>query len=187
MVEAAQALQFQANPPRCLWNFVSKHLINFRNKIQQYVLTLSARTKFEPKAVEGMCLKTIEHGLYKVVLNREDVDGESSYNIIVSKLITFDESRFLGEKDFEVIMDGEVRSDKDYCDTEMSVAMNQELVTDNCVNAEDVYSNCLDCEYAVFNPESDCEAYNLNATHLSGDIVKDNAEGNNENSHDPKL
>lgn len=138
IVEAALALLIQANLSRCLWSFAVKHVAYVRNRVPHstigttpfsvltgtkpslknvrvfgctaYVLRLPQKAEFESRAVEGVYLETLKHGVYRVLITDED----DIPRIIESRHVTFDESKFLGSNMLEQYMDDEVPSDDDY-------------------------------------------------------------------------
>lgn len=57
-----------------------------------YVLRLPRGTKFESRAFEAIYLKTMDHGVYKLLVTGKDVIPR----VIVSRNIIFDESKVLG-------------------------------------------------------------------------------------------
>lgn len=73
-----------------------------------YVLRLSRRPKFDYRAIEGVYLKIIELGIYRVLIT--DDDGVT--NMLESPHMTFDESRFLGATYLTHYAADEVCSDK---------------------------------------------------------------------------
>lgn len=132
--EAASSLLIQAKLPGCLCPFALKHVIYVRNRVQHstigttpfsmvkgtpkseththiwmYRKRLPRLSKFEPRAVEGMYLETLEHGVYKVLVS----DNNGVYRIIQSQHVTFDESKFLGAEQLNDIMKDEVSDDDD--------------------------------------------------------------------------
>jgi len=120
MVEAARSLLIQADLPPCLWPFALKHVIHVRNRVPHstiaatpfseltgerpslknvrvfgcaaYVLRLPRGPKFESRALEGVYLETLEHGVYKVLF----MDDDGPPRIMDSRHVTFDESTFPG-------------------------------------------------------------------------------------------
>ena len=99
MVEAALSMLIQANLPSCLWPFALKHGIHVRNRVPHsatgktpylvmtghkpslkhirvfgcaaYVLRQPSGSKFESRAVEGVYLQTLDHGIYKVLITSD--------------------------------------------------------------------------------------------------------------------
>lgn len=87
IIEAARTLLIQANLPKCLWTFAVKHVVKIRNRIRHcytrttpyflftkrkpslknirvfgcaaFVLREPRGSKFEPRAREGVYLKTL--------------------------------------------------------------------------------------------------------------------------------
>lgn len=138
MVEAARSLLIQADLPRCLWPFALKHVIYVRNLVPHsaigttpfsvltdekpslkhvrvfgctaYVLRLPTGPKFESRALEGVYLETLEHGIYKVLVT----DETGIPRIVESRHVTFDESKFLGAPSLVDYMDDEGASDSDF-------------------------------------------------------------------------
>ena len=136
VIEASRSLLIQANLPSSLWPFALKHVVYVRNRIPHsaikstafevvhgtkpslkdirvfgcsaYVLRLPRGSKFEPRAVEGVLLECLPHGIYRVL-----VIQDSSANIIESRHVTFDENRFPGAPDLEHCMSDEADSDSD--------------------------------------------------------------------------
>lgn len=118
MVEAARALLIQADLPTCLWPFALKHAINVRNKVPRattgcspfklltntrpsfkhvrvfgcaaYVLQVPRLSKFEQRAQEGVYIESLDYGVYRILIKQAD----NNYQIIESRHVTFDESKF---------------------------------------------------------------------------------------------
>lgn len=57
-----------------------------------YVLLVPRSSKFESRALEGVDLETLEHGLYRVLIHDEDF----GVRLFESRHVTFEESRFPG-------------------------------------------------------------------------------------------
>lgn len=75
-----------------------------------YVLRQPPGSKFQSRALEGVYLETLEHGIYKVLIT-----GDNGIpRIVESRHVTFDESRFPGAPALEEYMDDESASDDDY-------------------------------------------------------------------------
>ena len=138
MVEGALAMLIQADLPKCLWPFALKHVVYVRNRVLHssvgatpfsvltgeqpslknvrvfgctaYVLRLPRGSKFESRAVEGVYLETLEHGVYKVLIHEDD----GIPRIVESRHVTFDESKFLGASSLEEYMDDEDDSDEEF-------------------------------------------------------------------------
>jgi len=138
MVEAALALLIQADLPRCLWPYALKHVIYVRNRVPHstigvtpysvmtgakpslkhvrvfgctaYVLRLPRGTKFESRALEGVYLETLEHGIYRVLITEDD----GIPRVVESRHVTFDESKFLGCPQLVQYWEDEISSDEDY-------------------------------------------------------------------------
>ena len=135
MVEGSLAMLIQANLPSCLWPFALKHAIYVRNRVPHsatgstpysmfvgkkpslknlrvfgcaaYVLSVPDCAKFESRAIEGVYLESLEHGVYKVLVTDED----GIPKITKSRHVTFDESKFLpGAPKLEDYMENEVES-----------------------------------------------------------------------------
>lgn len=132
LCDAARSILIQANLPACLWPFALKHVIYVRNRVQHstlktspfesitgtrpnlknvrvfgckaYVLRLPKGTKFTSRAIEGIYLETLEHGIYKILVSDND---SSNYRIIESRHVTFNEEEFQGAPGLEEIMDDE--------------------------------------------------------------------------------
>ena len=96
MVEGALSMLIQANLPSCLWPFALKHAIHVRNRVPHsatgktpysmfvgeqpslkhirvfgcaaYVLRQPEGSKFQSRAIEGVYLETLEHGVYRVLV-----------------------------------------------------------------------------------------------------------------------
>jgi len=120
IVESALALLIQAKLPRCLWPFAVKHVTYVKNRVPHsttgstpysvftgnkpslkhvrvfgctaYVLRLPEGTKFEYRALEGVYLETLEHGIYRVLIT----DDDGIPRLVESRHVTFDEFKFLG-------------------------------------------------------------------------------------------
>lgn len=143
MVEAALSMLIQANLPSRLWPFALKHAIHVRNRVPHsttgstpylsmtnntqslkhigvfgctaYVLRQPPRSKLESRAYEGVYLKTMEHGVYEVLI--ENDDGE--LRIAESRHATLDESRFNGASGLEEYTDDGYKSDKTDSESEV--------------------------------------------------------------------
>lgn len=135
MVEGALAMLIQANLPSCLWPFAVKHVIYVRNRVphsatgntpysifvgkdpslkhvrvfgcKAYVLKLPQGSKFEVRAVEGVYLETLDHGVYRILVTDED----EIPSIVESRHVTFDEFKFPGAPGLVDFMEDEVESD----------------------------------------------------------------------------
>ncbi len=59
--------------------------------------------KFEARALEGVMLETLDHGVYKVFVD----DNTGALRILESRHVTFDESRFPGVDDLAHLMSDE--------------------------------------------------------------------------------
>ena len=138
MVEGALSMLIQANLPSCLWPYAVKHTIYVRNRVPHsgigatplesisgiepslknlrvfgctaYVLRLPRGSKFESRAVEGVYLETLDHGVFRVLVTDEDGIPQ----VIESRHVTFDESKFPGCPDLSQYMDDEYKSDHSY-------------------------------------------------------------------------
>lgn len=129
--EGARALLIQANLPHCLWPFALKYVCFVRNRVphgtvgetpysivtgkrpdlknlrvfgcRAYGLRLPRGTKFESRAVEGVYLETIEHGMYRILV----VGDDCVPRIMESRHVTFDESMFPGAPALESYSDSD--------------------------------------------------------------------------------
>jgi len=143
--DASRSMLIQANLPTCLWPFAVKHVVYVRNRVAHsttnqtpyslvtgekpnlknvrvfgcaaFVFKQPEGRKFDPRAIEGVLLEIMDHGVYKVLVKEE----HDLYSIVESKHVTFDESRFPGAPDLEECMDEEVDDDSTWCDTTSSV------------------------------------------------------------------
>ena len=167
MVEAALSMLIQANLPSYLWPFALKHAIHVRNRVPHsatgktpylvmtghkpslkhfrvfgcaaYVLRQPSGSKFESRAVEGVYLETLDHGVYKVLITTDI----GIPRIVESRHVTFDESTFPGAPALEEYMEDESSSDDDYdSDSSHSESGNEESdygdVSDEESNGQEV-------------------------------------------------
>ena len=75
-----------------------------------HVLRQSSGSKFESRAVEGVYLETLHHGIYNDLITTDI----GIPRIVESRHVTFDEYTFPGAPALEEYMDDESSSDDDY-------------------------------------------------------------------------
>lgn len=73
-----------------------------------FLLRLPRKSKFDPRAMEGLYLESLPHVLYKVLIRT----AIKHYAILESPHVTFDEFRFLGALDLEHYMSDELSLDE---------------------------------------------------------------------------
>lgn len=185
MEEAARALLLQANLPECLWPYALKHVIHVRNRVPHsatgltphvlvterkpslknvrvfgcaaYVLKMNPDTKFESRALEGVYLQTLEHGVYDVLVT----DEHEVPRIVKSRHVTFDESVFPGAPYLENYWDDESAGDGNFsCDTDSftkseSSAFAIDDVEDDSVPIEAESSHTPDSVIATSSEDED--------------------------------
>lgn len=194
MVEAALALLIQANLPRCLWPFALKHVVYVRNRVPHssigvtpflvmtgekpslknirvfgctaYVLRLPRGSKFESRALEGVYLETLEHGIYRVLI----IDDDGIPRMVESRHVTFDESKFPGAPELVEYMDDEDASDDKY-----SFKSESESEYESESNEDDEDALSIDDFYDVGDDESEND---------TPDVAEDAPEHNDEDSSD---
>ena len=163
MVEAAVSMLVQANLPSCLWPFAVKHAIYVRNRVphsstaktpysvfvgeapslkylrvfgcKAYILRVPEATKFEPRAVEGVHLETLDHGVYRILV----IDENGIPRITESRHVTFDEFAFPGAHVLEDFMNDECESDDTFessdCDAKSSesseISISETFITED--------------------------------------------------------
>lgn len=77
---------------------------------------MNTRTKFEPFALEGVYLQSLQHGVYEVLV----MDDDDVPRILKSLHVTFDESSFPGAPYPDNYMEHDSASDDDYsCSTNL--------------------------------------------------------------------
>lgn len=80
-----------------------------------YDLRMRRHAKTEPRAFEGIYLETLDHGIYKVLIKRRNVDqGVRNFRIIQFLHVTFGETQFLGAPELEMAMEEGDASNSDY-------------------------------------------------------------------------
>lgn len=132
--DSSRSMLIQGDLPTRLWPFAVKHVVYGRNRVLHsttkktpyslvtggkpslknirvfgcaaYVLKRPEGREFDAKAIEGVLLKRMEHGVYKVLVREE----HDPYCIVESRHVTSDESRFPGGPDLEQFM-GEEEDD----------------------------------------------------------------------------
>ena len=135
MVEGARAMLIQADLPLCLWPYAIKHVMYVRNRVPHtatgatpyslmtgktpslkhvrvfgcaaYVLRLPEGSKLESRALEGVYLETLDHGIFKVLI----IDEDGIPCVKESRHVTFDESKFPGAPCLDEYLDDEAESD----------------------------------------------------------------------------
>ena len=75
-----------------------------------YVLRQPEGSKFESRAIGGVHLETLQHGVYRILVT----DDDGIPRITESRHVTFDESKFPGAPILEEYMDDEADSDDSY-------------------------------------------------------------------------
>ena len=125
----------QADLPTELWPFAMKNVVYIKNRVPHsttgsvpfellrgskasltyakvfgcmaYVLRQPEGRKLEPRASEGVLLEVMDHGIYKVLILRQD----DLCSIVKSRHVTFDETCFPGAADLRHVMDDERSGD----------------------------------------------------------------------------
>lgn len=69
-----------------------------------YVMRPPRPTKLEARGVEGVNLESLDHGVFRVLVNESSDENVYSYNIISSRHVMFDEGRFLGAPGLEHVI-----------------------------------------------------------------------------------
>lgn len=224
LCDAARSLLIQASLPSCLWPFALKHVIYVRNRVQHfatgkspfevvtnrrpnlkhirvfgctaYVLQLPRPSKFSNRAIEGVYLETVEHGIFKVLVMEED----KSYRIIESRHVTFNKNEFLGAPGLEDIMDDEISDDDIELDMgedhnnntfevtqqdDLSISFNTTHKTGNNQPSSSSNENQLveDNPSALSNASSTGDSEEENEGESGGD-KEDNVDSENQNEDD---
>ncbi len=81
-----------------------------------YALRVPPGTKFEARALEGVMLENLDHGVTKVLVD----DNTGASRILESGHVTFEESRFSGFDDLAHNMSDEEMSDDGFSTAESS-------------------------------------------------------------------
>lgn len=91
-----------------------------------HVLKLRLGSKFEPRALQGVYLETLDCSVFTILVT--DDDGIRS--IKDSQHVIFDELKFLEASNVDGYLDPEVQSDIDY-ETAESISESYSVISDN--------------------------------------------------------
>ena len=129
LCNAAGSMLIPADLPTEVWPFAMKNVVYIKNRVPHsttgsvpfellrgnkassryakvfgcmaYVLRQPEGGKLEPRAIEGVLLEVMDHGIYKVLILRHD----DLYSIVESRHVTLDETCFPGAADLHHVMD----------------------------------------------------------------------------------
>lgn len=185
----------QANLPTCFWPFVVKHAVYVRNRVPHsattktpYFMVTGTKPnlenlrvfgcasfvpkqpkgkKFEARAVEGILLEVLEYGTFKVLI----CYGQRSYRILVSKHVTFDESRVPGVLASEIDMSQEEFDDSSWSESSsVSFSDSVDSTGTDSASETDSYDD---------SKESDSDSIELNNSNSNrNDAVEIGGNGN---------